>query len=65
MTGRRTIAPTEDPVCGEIVDPEDARAKGLIATHDGVDYVFCGKGCLLDFGDDPEMYLSPEYVATM
>ncbi len=29
MTDQRTIAPTEDPVCGMTVDPAEARGKGL------------------------------------
>jgi hypothetical protein len=29
MTDQRTIASTEDPVCGMTVDPAEAREKGL------------------------------------
>jgi YHS domain-containing protein len=65
MTDRRTIAPNEDPVCGMTVDPETARAKGLVLTHDGTVYAFCGKGCLLDFQDDPDRYLDPAYTPSM
>ena len=54
-----------DPVCGMTVDPERARAAGLSAEHDGVDYYFCGRGCLLEFGDDPEKYLDPSYAPSM
>jgi YHS domain-containing protein len=47
------------------VDPEGARAKGLAITYEDHEYVFCGKGCLLDFRDDPEHFLAPGYVASM
>ena len=53
MTDTRTIAPNEDPVCGMTVDADQARANGLTLTHEGREYVFCGKGCLLEFRDDP------------
>jgi len=65
MADRREIAPYEDPVCGMTVDLEQARAKGLTTVHLGVEYVFCGKGCFLEFGDDAGIYLDPEYVASM
>jgi YHS domain-containing protein len=65
MTEIRAIAQNEDPVCGMTVDPETAQAKGLATDHDGRTYVFCGKGCFLEFGDDPARYLDPEYVPSM
>jgi YHS domain-containing protein len=65
MTEHRTIAPTEDPVCGMTVDVGEARSKGLATTYEGREYVFCGKGCFLEFRDDPETFLAPGYVATM
>jgi YHS domain-containing protein len=65
MTDMRSIEPNEDPVCGMTVDPEVARAKGLIAEHEGRTYLFCGKGCLLEFRDDPVKYLDQGYVPSM
>jgi YHS domain-containing protein len=65
MTEQRTIPPTEDPVCGMTVDPRAARAKGLTLTHDGTEYAFCGKGCMLEFRDDPEKYLDSAYSPSM
>jgi P-type Cu+ transporter len=65
MTDQRTIEPNEDPVCGMTVDPDTARAKGLALTHEGTEYVFCGKGCLLEFRDDPGRYLEPSYTRAM
>ena len=65
MAAHRTIAPNEDPVCGMTVNLEQARDKGLTTTHGGREYVFCGKGCLLEFRDDPERFLAPGFVAEM
>jgi YHS domain-containing protein len=65
MSERRTIDPTEDPVCGMTVDPTDARRKGLTLTHDGTEYGFCGKGCLLEFRDDPDRFLAADYTPSM
>ena len=47
------------------VDPIRAEANGLVAEHNGVTYYFCGRGCLLDFRDDPDQYLDPSYVPHM
>ncbi|HET8587836.1 MAG TPA: YHS domain-containing protein [Candidatus Limnocylindria bacterium] len=54
-----------DPVCGMAVIPEDARAKGLNSTYEGREYFFCGKGCFLEFADDPDKYLDADYVPHM
>jgi Cu+-exporting ATPase len=47
------------------VDPATAEAAGLVTEHDGVTYYFCGRGCLLDFRDDPDRYLDPSYEPRM
>ena len=47
------------------VDAEAARAKGLATAYGGREYVFCGKGCLLEFRDDPEAILAPGYAPSM
>jgi len=65
MAESREIAPNEDPVCGMTVEIEAARAKGLAREHEGREYVFCGKGCYLEFGDDPETFLDPAFVPSM
>ena len=54
-----------DPVCGMRVDRASATAKDLFASYKGVDFYFCGKGCKLEFGDDPERFLDPSYVPSM
>ncbi|HYK95012.1 MAG TPA: YHS domain-containing protein [Candidatus Dormibacteraeota bacterium] len=65
MTDKRIVAPTEDPVCGMTVDPAEAREKGLTITHEGIEYGFCGKGCLLEFREEPDRYLDPNYSPSM
>lgn len=54
-----------DPVCGMTVDIQAAEAKGLQSTLDGRDYYFCGRGCKLEFDDDPKRYIDPSYVPSM
>ena len=61
----RTVAPNEDPVCGMTVDLEPARAKGLVLDEDGREFGFCGKGCFLEFRDDPESFLAEGYSPSM
>lgn len=54
-----------DPVCGMTVAPAVARARGLSSTTRDLTFYFCGRGCKLDFEDDPEHFLDPGYVPTM
>jgi len=54
-----------DPVCGMTVDPPAAREKGLHSRYREADYYFCGKGCKLEFDEDPERYLDPNFVPSM
>jgi YHS domain-containing protein len=65
MSNQRTISRTEDPVCGMTVDLDTARAKGLALTNEGTEYAFCGKGCMLEFRDDPGRYLEASYKPAM
>ena len=51
-----------DPVCGMEVDTATSQ---LSYEHEGTTYWFCGKGCLLEFKDDPDKYLDPEYTPSM
>ncbi len=51
-----------DPVCGMKVDTTTSQ---LSIEHDGTIYWFCGRGCLLEFRDDPEKYLDPGHVPSM
>jgi YHS domain-containing protein len=65
MTDTRTIAEDEDPVCGMHIDPDDARERGLSLVHGSREYVFCGKGCLLEFRDDPDRFLNTGHTPSM
>lgn len=60
-----TRAQVIDPVCAMTVEPEAARAKGLHSAYQGSNYYFCGKGCKLEFDEDPGRYLDPAYVPSM
>jgi P-type Cu+ transporter len=51
-----------DPVCGMEVDTATSQ---LSLEHDGVTYWFCGRGCLLDFQDDPAAFLGTDPKPTM
>ena len=58
--GEQPMNPTFiDPVCGMVVDPAQNPANHV--DFKGQTWWFCGKGCLLDFKDDPEAYLDPSY----
>ena len=59
------MAMTKDPVCGMEVTPEVAEAQGLTSEHDGTTYFFCGRGCKLDFDEDPQRFFDPGYVPSM
>lgn len=52
------MAKATDPVCGMEVDTEQAQFK---ATHEGQTFYFCSRGCMLDFQEEPERYLDPDY----
>ena len=54
-----------DPVCGMTVDLTAARPAGLTYVHEGREYGFCGRGCRLDFEEQPQWYLAPGYTPSM
>ena len=54
-----------DPVCGMTVDLATAQTAGLVAEYKRKTYVFCGKGCFLEFRDNPEAFLDPGYMPSM
>ena len=56
---------TIDPVCGMTVAPAQASSAGLSIEYEGRTYYFCGRGCLLEFRDDPETYLDPSHTPSM
>jgi Cu+-exporting ATPase len=51
-----------DPVCGMSVVMATAQHT---SEYKGQTYYFCGKGCKLDFEEDPERYLAPDYEPHM
>lgn len=40
------------------VDTERAQ---FTTEHDGQTYYFCGRGCMLEFRDDPDKYLAADF----
>ena len=57
------MAIEKDPVCG--MDVEADLHTGLHVEHEGKVYWFCGRGCMLDFSEEPEKYLQPDYQPHM
>ena len=51
-----------DPVCGLEVTIEGAQHT---SEYKGQTYYFCGRGCKLDFEDDPERVFAPGYTPSM
>jgi YHS domain-containing protein len=47
------------------VNREIATAQGLSSEHGGTTYYFCGRGCKLDFDEDPDRFFAPDYVPSM
>jgi YHS domain-containing protein len=60
--GDPTVSIAIDPVCGMEVDTSTSL---LSFDYDGETYWFCGKGCLLEFREDPERFLDADYEPTM
>lgn len=54
-----------DPVCGMTVDRQTAHGKGLHSIYAGTDHYFCGRGCKLEFDEEPQRYLDPSYTPSM
>lgn len=50
----RSVA--KDPVCGMEVQAD----RGYRKMHQGCEYRFCSRSCLLKFDDDPQRYLAQE-----
>jgi len=53
-----------DPVCGMMVSPESARAKGNHVHRQHTDYFFCGAKCAEKFRAEPEKYLAHAPLST-
>jgi YHS domain-containing protein len=61
----QTTPDAQDPVCGMTVNREVATAAGLTVEHEGQSYYFCGRGCRLEFVDDPKRFFDPDYLPRM
>lgn len=51
-----------DPVCGMKVVIEGAQH---VSEYAGTAYYFCGRGCQLDFEDEPLRILAPDHQPSM
>jgi YHS domain-containing protein len=53
------MAPTKilDPVCGMVVDVDEARDAGLTLERPEREYAFCAAGCLTSFAKEPQRYI--------
>lgn len=58
-------ATVKDPVCGMDIVMEEARQAGLTSRYRDQEYAFCGRGCKLEFDEDPARFLAPDYVPSM
>ncbi|HEY6609216.1 MAG TPA: YHS domain-containing protein [Candidatus Limnocylindria bacterium] len=65
MTDTQLPPPATDPVCGMAINRDVATAQGLVSEHDGETYLFCGRGCKLNFEEHPARYLDPGHVPSM
>lgn len=48
----------QDPVCGMMVDPEEAAGS---SEYQGQTYYFCGIGCKKAFDTEPGQYVQADY----
>ena len=61
-----SMVPTAtDPVCGMEVNREIASAQALTSEHEGTTHYFCGKGCKLDFDENPPKFFEAGYHPSM
>ena len=65
MTDLNVLPSATDPVCGMEVNREIASAQGLTSEYNAETYYFCGKGCKLDFDDEPAKFFDPFYRPSM
>ena len=54
-----------DPVCGMEVNREIALAQELKTEYEGTTYYFCGRGCKLDFDENPSKFFEAGYQPSM
>jgi len=49
-----------DPVCGMQVKEDEARSKGLTSEYEGKTYYFCAPGCMREFEQNPDQFVSQQ-----
>ena len=54
-----------DMIAAYDADMADTETSLLSYEYEGTTYWFCGKGCLLEFKDDPDKYLAEDYQPSM
>lgn len=59
-TAPAPVTAVKDPVCGMTVNPESAKADGLIAEVDGTTYFFCSEDCREQFKQNPTQFLGDQ-----
>ena len=65
MNELNMVSPATDPVCGMEVNREIASAQALTSDHEGATYYFCGKGCKLEFDENPAKFFEAGYQPSM
>jgi len=58
-------ATVEDPGCGMDIVIEEAHQKGLTSRYRDQGWAFRGRGCKLEFDQDPERFLASDRVPSM
>ena len=65
MNELNLASPATDPVCGMEVNREIASALELTAEYEAETYFFCGKGCKLEFDENPARFFEAGYQPSM
>ena len=65
MNELNMVPPATDPVCGMEVNREIASAQALTSEHESSTYYFCGRGCKLDFDENPAKFFEAGYQPSM
>lgn len=60
MVDEQTVEEVRDPVCGMMIEPQDAVSQ---QEYDGETYYFCNRSCATKFAVAPQRYLQPAMKA--
>jgi copper-(or silver)-translocating P-type ATPase len=61
MVDEQTVKEVRDPVCGMMIEPQDAVSH---QEYDGQTYYFCNRSCATKFAAAPQRYLQPAMKVT-